>query len=185
MIQSKQQLRAALQKEAELYHKKWYYRFPVNLAEQQILYKHGRYLRKAEYAYNCNRRFLHKWYLFRLLRIQMRHGICIPLNVVEEGFQIVHLGAVLINAKAHIGKNCRVHPGVCIGANHDKAPKIGDHVYIGPGAKVFGDIVLADRIQVGANAVVTKSCLREGAVLVGVPAREVGEEQDHENIVSS
>ena len=51
--------------------------------------------------------------------------------------------------------------------------EIGDNVYLGPGAKVFGDIVLGDNIQVGANAVVTKSCLKDGAVLVGVPAQEV------------
>lgn len=182
MIQSKAQLRAALTKEAELYHKKWYYLLPFNLTEQQVLYRHGNYLRRAEYAYNCHRKLLQKWYLFRLLRIQTRYGISIPLNVAEEGFEIVHLGSVIINGKARLGKNCRVHPGVCIGANHDKAPQIGENVYIGPGAKVFGDITLADKIQVGANAVVTKSCLKEGAVLAGVPAKEVNRE--HENLVS-
>jgi serine O-acetyltransferase len=51
------------------------------------------------------------------------------------------------------------------------APKIGDHVYIGPGAKVFGDIEIADDVQIGANAVVNKSCMENGAVLVGVPAK--------------
>ena len=42
----------------------------------------------------------------------------------------------------------------------------------------FGDIVLANDIQVGANAVVTKSCTKDGAILVGVPAKDVsaGEE---------
>ena len=66
-----------------------------------------------------------------------------------------------------------MHPGVCIGANHDKAPVIGEHVYIGPGAKVFGDIEIADGVQIGANAVVSKSCMTKGATLVGVPAADI------------
>lgn len=131
-----------------------------------------KYLRKAEYAQN-NRKFYRYWYLVKLLRIQTRYGISIPLNVVGEGFEIVHLGSVIINADAKIGKYCRVHPGVVVGANHGKAPVIGDHVYIGPGAKVFGDIQVADDVQIGANAVVSKSCEEKGAVLVGVPAGRI------------
>ena len=119
-----------------------------------------------------NGKFSRVWYLFRLLRIQTRYGISIPLNVLEEGFEIAHLGSVIINAGSHIGKNAKLHPGVCVGANHDKAPRIGDNVYLGPGAKVFGDITLGNNIQVGANAVVTKSCMKDGAILVGIPATE-------------
>ncbi len=176
MIQTKKQLEEALQGEARLYNKKWYYDLPFRLTEKQILYKHGKYLRKAEYALNNSKKLLLKWNLMHLLRIQTQYGLVIPLNVVESGFEIVHLGSVIINGKASIGKNCRVHPGVCIGANHDKAPMIGENVYIGPGAKVFGDIILADDIQVGANAVVTRSCHEKGTVLVGVPARPVCKE---------
>lgn len=172
MIQTKEQLQHILQMEESIYGKKWYYYLPIMLTEKQILYKHAYFLRKAEYAMN-NRKISRYWYLTRLLRIQTKYGISIPLNVVEEGFEIVHLGSVIINSKAHIGKNVRLHPGVCIGANHDKAPSVGDNVYIGPGAKIFGDIKLANGIQVGANSVVTKSCDVEGAILVGVPARMI------------
>ncbi len=177
MIQTKEQLKQALSTEARIYGKKWYYALPVRLTERQVLYKHGLFLRKAEYAIN-NRKLSRYWYLVRLLRIQTRYGISIPTNVAEEGLEIVHLGSVIINCNAHIGKNCRLHPGVCIGANHDKAPTIGEGVYIGPGAKVFGDIVLADGIQIGANAVVNKSCDIKGAVLAGVPAVVVGQEKE-------
>lgn len=176
MIQTKEQLKHVLMVEEKIYGKKWYYSLPIRLTEKQVLYKHAYFLRKAEYAAN-NRKASRYWYLVRLLRIQTRYGISIPLNVLEEGFEIVHLGSVIINAKAKIGKHVRLHPGVCIGANHDKAPQIGEHVYIGPGAKVFGDITLASHIQIGANAVVTKSCDVEGAVLVGVPAKIVGNQE--------
>lgn len=172
MITTKQELKRILALEETIYQKKWYYMLPLSLTERQILYRHERLLRRAEYATNCHKLTRH-WYLMRLLRIQTKYGMSIPLNVLGEGYEIVHLGSIIINAHAHIGKGVRLHPGVCIGANHDKAPQIGDYVYIGPGAKVFGDITLADYIEVGANAVVNHSCDTKGALLVGVPAKQV------------
>lgn len=38
-----------------------------------------------------------------------------------------------------------------------KAPLIGNDVYIGPGAVIFGDIDIADGCYIGANVVVLKS----------------------------
>lgn len=179
MIQTKAELKRVCSIEEKIYNKKWYYNIPFNMTEQQILYKHAKRLRKAEYAFNSNKIFRHI-YLIKLLRIQTRYGISIPMNVLEEGFEIVHLGSVIINANAKVGKYARLHPGVCIGANYDKAPVIGNNVYIGPGAKVFGDITIADDIQIGANAVVTKSCDVKGAILAGVPAKIV--ESHHKEI---
>lgn len=172
MIQSKKELKKYLHVEEKIYHKKWYFLLPFFLTEQQVLYQHARFLRKAEYATNTGK-FRRRWYLFRLLRIQTRYGISIPLNVLGEGFKMEHLGTVIINADCKVGKNCKIHPGVCIGGNKGKAPRIGDNVYLGPGAKLFGDIEIGDNIQVGANAVVTKSCNRSGAILVGVPAEDI------------
>lgn len=172
MIQNKDDLKRYLSIEGKKYNKKWYFHLPIMMTEQQILYKHAYFLRKAEYAANTGK-ISRVWYLFRLLRIQTRYGISIPLNVLEEGFEMAHLGSVIINAGTHIGKNAKIHPGVCVGANHGKAPQIGNNVYLGPGAKVFGDITLGDDVQVGANAVVTKSFTKTGAVLVGIPAKDV------------
>lgn len=169
MIDTKSRLKEVLAVEAGIYNKKWYYDLPFRLTEQQILYRHAKYLRHAEYAFNTGKITRH-WHLLKLLGIQTRYGISVPMNVVGEGFEIVHLGSVIINGKARVGRYCRVHPGVCIGANHDKAPVIGEHVYVGPGAKVFGDITIADNVQIGANAVVTRTCDVEGATLAGVPA---------------
>ncbi|MCO4605885.1 Serine acetyltransferase [Streptococcus infantarius subsp. infantarius] len=61
----------------------------------------------------------------------------------------------------------------CIGnsGSEKQAPIIGNNVDIGVGAKIIGDVKIADNITIGANAVVTKSCTIEGATLVGVPAK--------------
>ena len=51
-------------------------------------------------------------------------------------------------------------------------PTIGDNVYIGPGAKLFGRISIGDNAAIGANAVVTGD-MPDSAVAVGVPAKAV------------
>ena len=41
------------------------------------------------------------------------------------------------------------------------------------GNNCIGNITIADDVQIGAGAVVVKSCLRKGARLVGIPAKEI------------
>jgi serine O-acetyltransferase len=47
-------------------------------------------------------------------------------------------------------------------------PTIGDGVVIGAGARVLGPVMVGDRAQIGANAVVVRD-VPAGAVVVGVP----------------
>ena len=62
-----------------------------------------------------------------------------------------------------------------IGASGGKneAPTIGDNVYLGPGAILFGGISIADGVSVGANATVNKSFEEKNVVLAGTPAKIV------------
>ena len=50
---------------------------------------------------------------------------------------------------------------------------IGDNVYIGPGAKIFGDIRIADGIATGANCVVNRSFDEPGTSIAGLPSRKI------------
>lgn len=89
----------------------------------------------------------------------------------------MHRGTIVVAENAHIGANCRIHACVNIGnkaGSPNKAPKIGNNVYIGPGAKIFGEITIADNITIGANAVVNKSFLEPGIDIAGVPAQKIG-----------
>jgi len=65
----------------------------------------------------------------------------------------------------HRGHQC-ARPGV---------PTIGDNVYIGPGAKLFGAIVVGDNAAIGANCVVTHD-VPENAVVVGIPGKVISYE---------
>lgn len=173
MITTKQQLNEWLEYEEKIYKpgKKKY--IPIMINEFQILYKMVYFLRKAEYAHNTKSRLMEMYYKLRLNRIQNHFGVHIPMNVCEKGLSIAHLGPIIINKETKIGENCRIHVGVNIGANEGGSPLIGNNVYIGPGAKVFGDITIADDVKIGANAVVNKSFLTQNSVVVGVPAHEV------------
>ena len=68
-----------------------------------------------------------------------------------------------------------IQNNVNIGATggSSKAPQIGDNVYIGPGAVIYGDIIIADNCYIGANSVVNKSFIEPSSVIAGVPARVI------------
>ena len=53
------------------------------------------------------------------------------------------------------------------------APIIGNNVYIGPGAILFGDITIADNVSIGANATVNRSFTESNVVIAGTPAEIV------------
>lgn len=93
---------------------------------------------------------------YKFRKISVKLGYSIPINVFGPGLSLPHRGNIIINPQTSIGENCRIHVGVNIGAHHDKAPRIGNNVYIGPGAIIFGDIEIADNCFIGANATVNK-----------------------------
>ena len=102
-------------------------------------------------------------------------GFSIPINCFGPGLSIAHYGTIVVNDTAKVGKNCRIHEGVTIGATgkNGQAAIIGDNCFLATGAKVIGDIHLGNDIAVGANAVVTKSFLEDKITLGGVPAKKI------------
>lgn len=135
-------------------------------------------LRRIEFLYNTKRhnplRTL-RWFLLEIAnhRFAVRMGFSIPKNVFGPGLCIVHPGTIVVNPRAKVGSHCRIHPGTCIG-DYDGVPTLGDYVYIGPGAKLYGNITVGNNVAVGANAVVNKS-FRDNVTLAGTPAHIVNE----------
>lgn len=134
-------------------------------------------LRTCEYLKNTKGNpILYALVKYMKYRLSTRLGFSIPENVADEGLQLPHFGTIVINANARLGKHCRVHVCVNIGASggDTRAPQLGDYVYIAPGAKLYGDIVIADRIAIAANAAVAKSFSNSDVLIGGVPAKEIG-----------
>lgn len=114
--------------------------------------------------------FLYK-VLFKL--VQVLTGIELPCEVkVGKNFRIDHFGGVIISGFASFGDNCVLRDGVTVGLRRTDdpvAPKIGNNVDIGTGAKVLGGITIGDNVVIGANAVVLED-VPPNSIAVGVPA---------------
>lgn len=134
-----------------------------------------RRLRRIEYLANCRPWRIVERVILELLnhRLSLRLGFTVPKNVFGPGLCLVHHGTVVVSPLARVGENCRIHPGTSLG-DYNGAPTIGNNVYIGPGAKLFGAITIGDNVAVGANAVVRTS-IPAGCTVAGVPARIVSQ----------
>ncbi len=140
-------------------------------------------LRTCEY-YNSQRSknlffLLRKWlYAIYFKQQSIRMGYTIPPGVFGPGLRIAHRGTIVVNGRCRIGRNCTINVGVNIGMKAglpDECPIIGNNVYIGPGAKIFGRITIADGCAIGANAVVCHDIQEPYSIVVGVPAKVVGQ----------
>lgn len=118
--------------------------------------------------------------LFKLT--QVITGIELPCEVpVGRGLRIDHFGGVVVSGYAAIGDHCVLRNGVTIGLrreDHPVAPRLGDRVNVGAGAKILGDITIGDDVTVGANAVVL-SDVPSNCLAVGIPARVISKDADH------
>lgn len=112
----------------------------------QFVYSFEYSLRHLEYYTNVNKKsFIHnvlkKYWKIRNLVDSIICGFEIPVNVFGKGLSIAHKGTIVVNGNAQVGENCRLHTCVNIGTIPgvgNIAPSIGDNVYIGPGAKLWG-----------------------------------------------
>ncbi len=152
--------------------------FVYNILFPNRIVKYLYFLRKLEYYINCKTIFKYFgiiYYKIRHKNLGERLGLSVPPNTCSEGLSIPHYGNIIINHNSQIGKFCRIHSGVNIGASagSKKAPVIGDNVYIGPGAILFGDIEIGNDNTIGANSTVNKSFVEVNVVIAGIPAKVV------------
>src|SRR5581483_9875669 len=117
--------------------------------------------------------------VYRMLYRHVRnvYGIDLPYSVqLGQRVVIEHSGGIIIHGSAVIGDESILRQGVTLGNRYlDKpfdAPRLGQRVNVGAGAKILGAVTIGDDAQIGANAVVLRD-VPPGATAVGVPARVV------------
>jgi serine acetyltransferase len=94
------------------------------------------------------------------LHVKSRHAVDIHYKAkIGAGLKLMHGFNIAIGPEAEIGRYCKVFNGVSIGkARPDKAallmPKIGSYCILGTGAKLIGELNVADGVIIGANAVI-------------------------------
>jgi serine O-acetyltransferase len=176
MIKSRQQLREVLVMDAKANERK---RLKAKLFGDEIwkFILAMRYLNFYSFAKRTNIFYIVPWlfYKFRYHQLSVKLGYSIPYNVCDQGLALMHYGTIAINGNTRIGKNCKIHTCVNIGATGGKteAPQIGNNVYIGPGVKIVGNITIADGVCLGAGAVVVKSIVEPNTTWAGVPAKKI------------
>ena len=149
-------------------------------------------LRKTEYYMNCKKSVFGKaiavWLHYRLRKMGRKLcGFHIPPNAFEEGLSIAHWGPIVVHPSAKIGKNCRIHQCVTIGATNgqNEAAQIGDNCFIGPCTSIIGRIKIGSDIAIGANSVVTKSFEDNGITIAGNPAKRISDNNSHSNLAKA
>jgi serine O-acetyltransferase len=146
---------------------------------QDDVWKFQRLLRKVEFLENCSNDFSSKiarlQARFSLEKLSVKLGFTIPRNVFGPGLSIAHRGTIVVLPEAKIGENCRINQGVTIGGGLLKVPSIGNNVFIGPGAVIWGDIEIADGIAIGANSYVAKSFKDPNITIAGCPAKQISD----------
>lgn len=112
-----------------------------------------------------------------------------PGAKVGRRFFIDHGMGVVIGETTEIGDDVLVYQNVTLGGTGKERgkrhPTIGNNVVIGAGAKVLGNIFVADHVKVGAGSVVVRP-VPPNSTVVGVPGKvvrargaEFGEELEH------
>lgn len=118
--------------------------------------------------------FLLPCYLM-LRRQNRRSGVTLSRHVrIGPGFRIEHAGRSYINKDAEFGRDCTIMHNVTIGVSHSRrgkpgVPVVGDRVFIGPNAVLYGGIRVGNDAMIGANSVVNRN-VPDGALAVGCPA---------------
>ncbi|MGF1516045.1 MAG: serine O-acetyltransferase [Elainellaceae cyanobacterium] len=125
---------------------------------------------------------LSKLYKSLYRKVRNTYGIELPYTVrLGRRVVIEHQGNIVIHGYCEIGDDSIIRQGVTLGLRHVErpfdAPKLGNHVNIGAGAKLFGHIRVGDNVNIGANAVVLTD-VPDKATAVGIPARIISAKSD-------
>ena len=75
------------------------------------------------------------------------------------------LNGIIVSHNARIGRDCTIFHQVTIGEVKGGAPTIGDHVLIGAGAKIIGNVHIGNNVKIGAGCVVVED-IPDGATVV-------------------
>jgi len=99
-----------------------------------------------------------------------------PGAQIGRRFFIDHGMGVVIGETTEIGDDVLLYQGVTLGGTGNEKgkrhPTLGNHVVVGTGAKVLGNIRVGDNVKIGAGSVVVHP-VPDNSTVVGIPGRVV------------
>ena len=124
--------------------------------------------------------FFYNLHLFFIARLISQFSRAITGIEIHPGAQIGkrlfidHGMGVVIGETAVIGDDCLLYHQVTLGGMSSKDekrhPTLGNHVMVGTGAKILGNIHIGDNVKIGANCIVIHD-VEAGKTVVGVPGQ--------------
>jgi serine O-acetyltransferase len=137
-------------------------------------YRYSFWVRTCAYLHS---RFISRFLLFPIAWLVLRSfgylfGMSIPFQTqIGSGFYINRARGIVIHPSTVIGRNCNISHQVSLGEPAEKGqPVIGDYVYIGPRAKVSGNLRIGNHVAISADCVVTTD-IPDQSVVFGDPGR--------------
>lgn len=138
------------------------------------VYRFGRWRNEIRFA--PLRKLLSFFYRFSFKLVQICAGIELPCEaLIGDGLRIDHFGGIIISCFVIMGRNCVLREGVTIGQKNGldhAAPRLGDNVRVGPGAKIIGPVTIGSNVDIGPNAVINTD-IPPDSIAEGNPARIV------------
>jgi serine O-acetyltransferase len=99
-----------------------------------------------------------------------------PGASIGRRFFIDHGMGVVVGETAEVGDDVLLYQGVTLGGTGKEKgkrhPTLGNHVVVGTGAKVLGNIRIGDHVKIGAGSVVVHP-VPDHSTVVGIPGRVV------------
>src|SRR6478752_2962653 len=113
--------------------------------------------------------------------MNIHHADLDPKAQIGPGLLLMHHTGVFVGP-AVIGDNCVLHHNVTIGqrvaAGDQGVPRLGDNVWIGPGATITGDVTIGDGATISAGSVVSRD-VPARALVAGNPGRVIASDYDN------
>lgn len=99
--------------------------------------------------------------------------------IIGPGLRLPHPMGLIIAPRVTIGSDCDLYADVRLVLAHGarQGPQIGNHVFLGDGAKVVGNVRVGDHAVIGVSSVVTRD-IPANATAVGIPAKVINENND-------
>lgn len=112
---------------------------------------------------------------FIIRRLGYKYGFQIPLDTkIGEGFYIGHFGTIVINVDTVIGNFCNIAHSTTIGRSNrgfrKGCPTIGDHVWIGTGSVIVGNIKIGSNVLIAPNSFVNFD-VPNNCIVIGNPGK--------------